>query len=59
MMEVMIITLWSAKLFVDAEIAKIPKQQQNVLLLDGSKAMTGNLNMGDNAIIGIKKFCCR
>ena len=40
-----------SKAFVDAEIAKQPK---NVLLLDGSKAMTGNLDMGDNPIIGIK-----
>ena len=40
-----------SKAFVDAKIAKQPK---NVLLLDGSKAMTGNLDMGDNPIIGIK-----
>ena len=39
-----------SKAFVDAEIAKPPK----ILLLDGSKAMTGNLDMGDNPIIGIK-----
>ena len=36
-----------SKAFVDAEIAKQPK---NVLLLDGSKAMTGDLNMNDNLI---------
>ena len=42
-----------SKAFVDAEIAKQPK---NVLLLDGSKAMTGNLDMGGNAIKNIKPF---
>ena len=36
-----------SKAFGDAEIAKQPK---NVLLLDGSKAMTGDLNMNDNLI---------
>ena len=36
-----------SKAFVDAEIAKQPK---NVLRLDGSKAMTGDLNMNDNLI---------
>ena len=40
-----------SKAFVDAEIAKLPK---NVLKLDGSLPMTGNLQMGDNAITGIK-----
>ena len=39
------------KRYVDSEIAKIPKDN---LLLDGSKAMKGNLNMGDNPIIGIR-----
>ena len=43
-----------SKAFVDAEIAKLPKQDTDVLKLDGSKAMTGNLNMGDHAIIGIR-----
>ena len=42
-----------SKAFVDAEIAKQPK---NVLLLDGSKDMTGNLDMGGNAIKKIKPF---
>ena len=37
----------ASKSYVDNEIAKIPK---NVLLLDGSKTMTGNLRM-DNSII--------
>ena len=43
-----------SKAFVDAEIAKLPKPDINVLKLDGSKAMTGNLNMGYNTIIRIK-----
>ena len=43
-----------SKAFVDAEIAKLPKPDTDVLKLDGSKAMTGNLNMGYNAIIGIR-----
>ena len=43
-----------SKAFVDAEISKLPKPDTDVLKLDGSKAMTGNLNMGDNAIIGIR-----
>ena len=42
-----------SKAFVDAEIVKQPK---NVLLSDGSKDMTGNLNMGGNAIKNIKPF---
>ena len=43
-----------SKAFVDAEIAKLPKPDTDVLKLDGSKAMTENLNMGDHAIIGIR-----
>ena len=43
-----------SKAFVDAEIAKLPKPDTDVLKLDGSKAMTGNLNMGYNTTIGIK-----
>ena len=43
-----------SKAFVDAEISKLPKPDIDVLKLDGSKAMTGNLNMGDHAIIGIR-----
>ena len=42
------------KAFVNAEINKLPKPETDVLKLDGSKAMTGNLDMGDNPIIGIK-----
>ena len=44
------------KIYVDAEIAKIPKQPQNVLLLDGSKAMTGDLDMGAKDIINANKI---
>ena len=40
-----------SKAFVDAEINKLPKQQQNVLHLDGSKAMTGDLDMGMKKIL--------
>ena len=40
-----------SKAFVDAEIAKLPK---NVLKLDGSQAMRGNLRMGDHIITGIR-----
>lgn len=32
----------ASKQYVDNEIAKIPQQPQNVLILDGSKAMTSN-----------------
>ena len=42
-----------SKAFVDAEIAKLPKPEINVLKLDGSKAMTGNLNMGMNKILNV------
>ena len=37
----------ASKSHVENEITKIPQQPQNVLLLDGSKAMTGDLKMGD------------
>ena len=40
-----------SKAFVDAEIAKLPK---NVLKLDGSLPMKGNLQMGNNTITGIR-----
>jgi len=39
------------KKYVDAEISKIPK---DVLKLDGTRAMTGNLNMNNNTITGIR-----
>ena len=40
-----------SKAFVDAEIGKLPK---NVLKLDGSLPMRGNLQMGDHIITGIR-----
>ena len=40
-----------SKAFVQAEISKLPT---DVLKLDGSRAMTGSLQMGDNAITGIR-----
>ena len=42
-----------SKAFVDAEIAKLP---QNALLVDGSKAMTGDLNMGNKNITNTNKI---
>ena len=44
-----------SKAFVDAEIAKLPKPDINVLKLDGSKAMNGNLDMANNSIINLKE----
>ena len=43
-----------SKAFVDAEIAKLPKPDTDVLKLDGSKSMTGNLNMGNKKIKNLK-----
>ena len=43
-----------SKAYVDAEISKLPKPDTDVLKLDGSRAMTGSLQMGDNPIIGIR-----
>ena len=40
-----------SKAFVQAEISKLPT---DVLKLDGSRAMTGSLQMGDNPITGIR-----
>ena len=45
-----------SKAFVDAEISKLPKPDTNVLKLDGSKKMTGNLDMDGFAIRNIKPF---
>ena len=42
-----------SKAFVDAEIAKLPKPDTDVLKLDGSKAMTGDLDMGMKKILNI------
>ena len=43
-----------SKAFVEAEISKLPKPDLDVLKLDGSRAMSGSLQMGDNPIIGIR-----
>ena len=45
-----------SKAFVDVEISKLPKPDTDVLKLDGSKVMTSDLDMGNNAIINIKPF---
>ena len=42
------------KAFVDAEISKLPKPATDVLKLDGSKAMTGALDMNNNEIKNLK-----
>ena len=42
-----------SKAFVDAEISKLPKPDTDVLKLDGSKAMTGDLDMGMKKILNI------
>ena len=42
-----------SKAFVDAEISKLPKHDTDVLKLDGSKAMTGDLDMGMKKILNI------
>ena len=39
-----------SKAFVDTEIAKLPKPATDVLKLDGSRGMTGDLNMNNNLI---------
>ena len=43
-----------SKAFVDAEISKLPKPDTDVLKLDGSKAMTGTLDMNNNEIKNLK-----
>ena len=43
-----------SKAFVDSEIKKIPGVATDVLKLDGSKAMTGALDMGNHSIINLK-----
>jgi len=40
--------------YVDDEISKLPHSDNGTLKLDGSRAMTGNLNMGDHTITGIR-----
>jgi len=44
----------SNRKYVDDEIAKLPHSDNGTLKLDGSRAMTGNLNMGDHTITGIR-----
>ena len=44
------------KIYVDAEIAKLPKPDTDVLKLDGSKAMTGNLDMDGHNILSVKNL---
>ena len=46
----------NSKAFVDAEISKLPKSYTDVLKLDGSKAMTGALDIGGFGIKNIKPF---
>ena len=43
-----------SKAFVDAEIAKLPKPATDVLKLDGSRAMTGALDLNNNEIKNLK-----
>ena len=45
-----------SKAFVDAEISKLPKPATDVLKLDGSKAMTGDFDVGGFGIKDIKPF---
>jgi len=40
--------------YVNDQIAKLPHYDNGTLKLDVSRAMTGNLNMGDHTIIGIR-----
>jgi len=42
------------KKYVDAEISKILKAETDVLKLDGTRAVTGSLDMGDHTITGIR-----
>ena len=44
----------STKKYVDDQIAKIPHSDTGTLKLDGSRAMTGNLKMGNHPITGIR-----
>lgn len=45
-----------SKAFVGAEITKVSKAPSvdDLLKLDGSRSMTGNLDMGDHTITGIR-----
>ena len=44
------------KAYVDNEIAKLPHSDTGTLKLDGSRAMTGTLNLGGQRVINIKEF---
>ena len=44
------------KKYVDDEIAKLPHSDTGTLKLDGSRAMTGTLNLGGQRVINIKEF---
>ena len=44
------------KKYVDDEIAKLPLSDDSTLKLDGSRAMTGTLNLGGQRVINIKEF---
>ena len=45
-----------SKAFGDAEIGKLPKPETDVLKLDGTKVMTGNLDMGNKDIVNANKI---
>ena len=44
------------KYYVDDEIAKLPHSDTGTLKLDGSRAMTGTLNLGGQRVVNIKGF---
>ena len=44
------------KRYVDDEIAKLPHSDNGTLKLDGSRAMTGTLNLGGQRVVNIKGF---
>ena len=44
------------KRYVDTEIAKLPHSDTGTLKLDGSRAMTGTLDLGGQRVVNIKGF---
>ena len=44
------------KKYVDDEIAKLPHSDNGTLKLDGSRAMTGTLDLGEQRVVNIKGF---
>ena len=44
------------KTYVDDEIAKLPHSDTGTLTLDGSRAMTGTLDLGGQRVVNIKGF---